>query len=89
MKCAAFEMQHTSEAHGFPHNVAPCTCQVLEGIFKLDSPPVILGYYQASDRPPCIHLSLALRPHVVPPSLVEEERISGEAEDITVLAQRY
>ncbi|GAX76484.1 hypothetical protein CEUSTIGMA_g3929.t1 [Chlamydomonas eustigma] len=63
--------------------------QVLEGIFKLDSPPVILGYHQASDRPPCIHLSLALRPHVVPPSLIEEERINGEAEDIAVLAQRW
>ena len=62
--------------------------QVLEGVFKLEAPPVILGYQQVSDRPPCVHLCMALRPQVVPPSLVEDERISGEAEDITQHAAR-
>ncbi len=74
----------------FTHQIPRCQCcaQVIEGVFKLEAPPVILGYQQISDRPSCVHLCLALRPQVVPPTLVEEERISGEAEDIAVLAAR-
>eukprot|EP00955_Chlamydomonas_euryale_P030522 321507-Chlamydomonas_euryale.AAC.1 len=63
--------------------------QVLEGIFKLEAPPVVLGYRQVSDRPACVHMSMTMRPQLVPPSTLEEERISGEPEDITQLAHRW
>lgn len=65
--------------------------QVLEGVFKLEVPPVLLGYVQSSDRPPCVHLHLALRPQLAPPSIVDSEvaRISGEAEEVARLASRW
>jgi hypothetical protein len=31
---------------------------------------------------------MAMRPQLVPPSMIEDERISGEAEDITLTAAR-
>lgn len=74
------------------HTVAPghvYWLQVLEGVFKLESPPVVLGYHQVSDRPASVHLSMTMRPQLVPPSTLEDERISGEAEDITRLAHRW
>jgi hypothetical protein len=65
-----------------PHTRAT-TAQVLEGTFKLETPPVMLGYVQPSDRPPCISLFMSLRPRLAPPAGIPEDVISGEAEEIT------
>lgn len=55
---------------------------------QLDVPPVLLGYHWASPRPPCVAISLSLRPRLAPLPPPDEERVSGEADDVARHARR-
>ncbi len=46
-------------------------------------PPVLLGYTQLSERPPCVTLHMSLRPRLAPPPAVPEAVLSGEVEEVT------
>ncbi|KAG2484062.1 hypothetical protein HYH03_017082 [Edaphochlamys debaryana] len=64
--------------------------QSLDGIFKLEVPPVILGYVQTSERPPTISVFLTMRPRLAAPAGEVDERItSGEQEQVNRHAQRW
>ncbi|PNH06620.1 hypothetical protein TSOC_007004 [Tetrabaena socialis] len=63
---------------------------VLEGTFKLEAPPVVLGYVQTSDRPATISLYMTLRPRLAAPAGELDERItSGEQEAVNRHAQKW
>jgi hypothetical protein len=55
---------------------------------QLDVPPVLLGYVQGSGRPPSLALYLTLQPRLAPPAEPEEERVSGEQEDVARHARK-
>lgn len=55
---------------------------------QLDVPPVLLGCVQGSGRPPSLALYLTLQPRLAPPQEPEEERISGEQEDVARHARK-
>ncbi|KAG2451720.1 hypothetical protein HYH02_003500 [Chlamydomonas schloesseri] len=64
--------------------------QVLEGTFKLESPPVVLGYVQTSQRPATISIYMTLRPRLAAPAGDMDERVtSGEQEQVNRHAQRW
>ncbi|KAF6253850.1 hypothetical protein COO60DRAFT_1463007 [Scenedesmus sp. NREL 46B-D3] len=63
--------------------------EVLAGAFKLDVPPVLLGYVQGSGRPPSLALHLSLQPRLAPPAEPQEERTAGEAEDVARHARKW
>eukprot|EP00798_Chlamydomonas_sp_ICE-L_P015518 gene15518-21607_t len=60
--------------------------QVLEGTFRLESPPVLLGYVQESPRPACISLYMSLRPQLAPPQSTMEDIISGELPFLSMIS---
>ena len=49
---------------------------------------MILGYTQASERPPTISLYVMLKPRLMPPPSLPEQISSGELDDITRYAHR-
>lgn len=55
---------------------------------QLEVPPVILGYHSASGRPPSLSALITLRPRLAAPGPPDEERVSGEQEDVFQHAQR-
>jgi hypothetical protein len=57
-------------------------------LLQLDVPPVLLGYVQGSGRPPSLALYLTLQPRLAPPTEPEEERVSGEQEDVARHARK-
>eukprot|EP00198_Chlamydomonas_reinhardtii_P008597 XP_001697934.1 predicted protein [Chlamydomonas reinhardtii] len=64
--------------------------QVLEGTFKLEAPPVVLGYVQTSQRPSTVSIYMTLRPRLAAPAGEMDERItSGEQEQVNRHAQRW
>ncbi|KAF5837475.1 hypothetical protein DUNSADRAFT_4277 [Dunaliella salina] len=63
--------------------------QVMEGTLRLEVPPVLLGYTQLSERPPCVTLCLSLRPKLAPPPVAPEALLSGEVEEVTRHARTW
>ncbi|KAJ9514810.1 hypothetical protein QJQ45_028482, partial [Haematococcus lacustris] len=63
--------------------------QVLDGTFKLEVPPVMLGYALQSEQPPCITMYLSFRPALAPPCDQPETGLSGEQEDVTRHAKTW
>ncbi|GFR45894.1 hypothetical protein Agub_g7350 [Astrephomene gubernaculifera] len=64
--------------------------QVLEGTFRLETPPVVLGYVQTSDRPATLSLHLTLRPRLAAPAGEVDERVtSGEQQQVNRHAQKW
>uniref|UniRef100_A0A7S3R2T6 C2 domain-containing protein n=1 Tax=Dunaliella tertiolecta TaxID=3047 RepID=A0A7S3R2T6_DUNTE len=63
--------------------------QVMEGTLRLEVPPVLLGYTQLSERPPCVTLCLSLRPRLAPPPAAPEALLSGEVEEVTRHARMW
>ncbi len=51
------------------------------------TPPVVLGYTQRSERPPCVSLVLSLNPRLAAPPEAPEHLLSGEMEDINRYAR--
>lgn len=48
----------------------------------------MLGYRQASDRPPCVSLYMSLRPRLSPPANLPEDVLSAEMEDVARHARK-
>lgn len=62
---------------------------MLDGTFRLEVPPVLLGYRQQSERPACLSLNMSLKPRLAPPASTPEDVLSGEMEDVTRHARRW
>lgn len=64
--------------------------QVLQGVFRLNTPPVLLGYKQDSERPPCVSIYASFKPRLAPPAPeAPEELRTGEEEEIASHAARW
>ncbi|EFJ49224.1 hypothetical protein VOLCADRAFT_90164 [Volvox carteri f. nagariensis] len=64
--------------------------QVLEGTFKLEAPPVVLGYVQTSDRPATLTLHMTMRPRLAAPAGELDERVtSSEQAQVNRHAQKW
>ncbi|GLI71606.1 hypothetical protein VaNZ11_016870 [Volvox africanus] len=64
--------------------------QVLEGTFKLEAPPVVLGYVQTSDRPPTLTVHMTMRPRLAAPAgEVDERVVSSEQAQVNRHAQKW
>ncbi|GLC45458.1 hypothetical protein PLESTM_001738000 [Pleodorina starrii] len=64
--------------------------QVLEGTFKLEAPPVVLGYVQTSDRPSTLTLHMTMRPRLAAPAGEMDERVtSSEQAQVNRHAQKW
>eukprot|EP00775_Hariotina_reticulata_P004277 gene4277-4531_t len=63
--------------------------EVVDGVFKLEVPPVLLGYLQESARPASLALYLTLKPRLAPPAEADEQRVSGEQEDVARHARKW
>ncbi|GBF93799.1 hypothetical protein Rsub_06131 [Raphidocelis subcapitata] len=63
--------------------------EAIEGTFKLEVPPVILGYHQPTGRAPTLTLFITLRPRLAAPAPPDEERVSGEQDDVAQHAHRW
>ncbi|GLC45379.1 hypothetical protein PLESTM_001726300, partial [Pleodorina starrii] len=64
--------------------------QVLEGTFKLEAPPVVLGYVQTSDRPSTLTLHMTMRPRLAAPAGEADERVtSSEQAQVNRHAQKW
>jgi hypothetical protein len=66
----------------------PLCCRCVAAPLQLDVPPVLLGYVQGSGRPPSLTLYLTLQPRLAPPAEPDEERVSGEQEDVARHARK-
>ncbi|GIL90780.1 hypothetical protein Vretifemale_18510, partial [Volvox reticuliferus] len=64
--------------------------QVLEGTFKLEAPPVVLGYVQTSDRPSTLTVHMTMRPRLAAPAgEVDERVVSSEQAQVNRHAQKW
>jgi hypothetical protein len=55
---------------------------------QLEVPPVILGYSQATGQAPSLTLHITLQPRLSAPAPPDEERVSGEQNDVAQHAAR-
>lgn len=63
--------------------------QVVEGVFELQMPPVLLGYSQQQQQAPLLSVYVVLKPNIAVPRAVSDDLPAGDDDALVRYAQQW